>query len=1132
MQKTLRTCRHQSAIRTARLARPLLTLFSLVAMVIALGALSSRLAAEDAPKLEIVPEVGHTSGVRWVGVSPDAKVLVSAGESIKLWDIPSRRLIRTLHPDGAVNAGAFSNGGRYLTTGSDAGTIEIWAIETGRMIRRIAAYVPRPGFDDTHSMVNSIAYSPDEKRLLAAMYEVGVRLWNPETGSLLKEYPVKNRTNATAFSPDGSSIVSGGDTKTLTLWDAETRQRVRDFSGHTGSIASLAFSNDGTSIASGSEDKSVKIWDAKTGRTITTLTGHARTISSVAFSPDNTKLVTASLDGTIKVWLIPTGALWKTIELGAPVMRAVFLSDGDRLAVAAGQVAALWNLRNDQVEHIFAPYQDAIRAVAVSSDGRQLLAGGDGLQFWDLEAGRLRHAVPGHASPIHAVAITADGRRGLSASGAQMVGRRAIGNWFSLEINEKNEHTVKTWDLLTGKLLRTWPSQAKEVRALAVSRDGRLVFSGGNDLSADAVLEAWAEGSDKQLLATRMKGLRAVYALVRAHGGVTLYAGGDDTIQRVELLLAGGPDELKGHKARVAALALSKDERKLVSGSFDTTVKLWDALSTKPLLTLKGHQNRVNAVAFAANDSRIVSGSADRSIRVWNAGTGALLRTLMGHEEEVEAVAAVGGSRHVVSGSRDGTLRVWNLETGAQVAILVARSDGGWIAMTPDGFFNAGGGGTAYLNVIKGLNVTAIDQVHQSLFNPDLVREVLAGDPDGEVRRAASVVNLDKVLESGPAPTVLLVAPARSATDIVTVQARVTDTGKGVGRMEWRVNGITAAVAAQPPGSGPVYTVTRNLPLDPGDNAIELVAYNAANLLASVPARAAVKFTGSADKAKPKLHILAIGINAYVDNGWTPPGTDVGFFFEPLDLAVEDAKAFAAAIEKAAADLYGEVRVTLALDGQATRANLPNLVDKIAAQMQPRDSFILFAAAHGYSRRGRFYLIPQDYQGGINPEALAGRAIGQDQLQDWLANRITAKRALILLDTCESGALIAGYARSRIDAPASEAAVGRLHEAIGRPVLTAAAVGQSAHEGVIGDTAEEHGYFTWAVLDALRHGDSNGDGLIALSELVAHVQTVVPKIAAKHGGGGQAVVSAPTGEKQTARFGSRGEDFVIARRLP
>jgi hypothetical protein len=80
-------------------------------------------------------------------------------------------------------------------------------------------------------------------------------------------------------------------------------------------------------------------------------------------------------------------------------------------------------------------------------------------------------------------------------------------------------------------------------------------------------------------------------------------------------------------------------------------------------------------------------------------------------------------------------------------------------------------------------------------------------------------------------------------------------------------------------------------------------------------------------------------------------------------------------------------------------------INEMAAAIDPRDTFVFFAAAHGYSYQGRFYLIPQDYQGGTSPEALTKLAIDQTRLQDWFANRIRAKKALILLDTCESGAL-------------------------------------------------------------------------------------------------------------------------------
>ena len=209
---------------------------------------------------------------------------------------------------------------------------------------------------------------------------------------------------------------------------------------------------------------------------------------------------------------------------------------------------------------------------------------------------------------------------------------------------------------------------------------------------------------------------------------------------------------------------------------------------------------------------------------------------------------------------------------------LLASRDGNHLAITPKGFFTASHRDTDMLAIVRGLEVTAIGQVHQSLFNPDLVREALAGDPDGEVKRAAEVINLDKVLDAGPPPAVAITSHepgSRSGKDLVTVAARITDRGKGIGRIEWRVNGVTAGVMSAPAGPGPDYKVSQELALDPGENRIEVIAYEGRNLLASLPAQTTIVYDGPADTVKPKLYVLAIGINDYMDEGWSPPGSSL-----------------------------------------------------------------------------------------------------------------------------------------------------------------------------------------------------------------------------------------------------------------
>src|SRR5262249_9484409 len=163
---------------------------------------------------------------------------------------------------------------------------------------------------------------------------------------------------------------------------------------------------------------------------------------------------------------------------------------------------------------------------------------------------------------------------------------------------------------------------------------------------------------------------------------------------------------------------------------------------------------------------------------------------------------------------------LWDPATG-ELATLIGGLKREWLVVTPRGFFVASPEGANLLGIVRGLELTAIGQVHQSLFNPDLVREALAGDPDSEVRKAGEVINLDKVLDSGPAPLVEITSHSpgsKSDTDLVAVTARIRDRGEGIGRIEWRINGITVGVEKTAPvGAGPVYEVTRQLALDPGE---------------------------------------------------------------------------------------------------------------------------------------------------------------------------------------------------------------------------------------------------------------------------------------------------------------------------
>ncbi|RYP43642.1 hypothetical protein DL768_009817 [Monosporascus sp. mg162] len=146
---------------------------------------------------------------------------------------------------------------------------------------------------------------------------------------------------------------------------------------------------------------------------------------------------------------------------------------------------------------------------------------------------------------------------------------------------------------------------------------------------------------------------------------------------------------LEGHGSDVFLVAFSPDGSRLASGSWDRTVKVWDAATGACLSTLKGHGGGVRSVAFSPDGSRLASGSNDGTVKVWDAATGAYLSTFEGHGGGVWSVAFSPDASRLASGSgsdSDGTVEVWNAATGACLSTLEGHGgDVRSVAFSPDG---------------------------------------------------------------------------------------------------------------------------------------------------------------------------------------------------------------------------------------------------------------------------------------------------------------------------------------------------------------------------------------------------------------------------------------------------------------
>ncbi|GAA1874107.1 AAA family ATPase [Myceligenerans crystallogenes] len=193
------------------------------------------------------------------------------------------------------------------------------------------------------------------------------------------------------------------------------------------------------------------------------------------------------------------------------------------------------------------------------------------------------------------------------------------------------------------------------------------------------------ESSGLQAVLTGHTGPVAAVA-VTPDGTRAVTGSADDTVRMWDLTTGTELAVLTGHTSLVWAVAVTPDGTRAVTGSTDSTVRVWDLATGTELAVLTGHTSWVHAVAVTPDGTRAVTGSHDRTVRVWDLATGTELAVLTGHTSWVHAVAVTPDGTRVVTGSHDRTVRVWDLATGTELAVLTGHTDDvGAVAVTSDG---------------------------------------------------------------------------------------------------------------------------------------------------------------------------------------------------------------------------------------------------------------------------------------------------------------------------------------------------------------------------------------------------------------------------------------------------------------
>ena len=522
---------------------------------------------------------------------------------IKRWPIPRLSWspdIQILGHPGTVNSVAFSPDGRRIVSGSADGKVRLWDATTGAEQQALAGH---------SSTVRTVSFSPDGS-LIASGSFTSRRLWDAASGAdrhilwSLSSGPTENF----AFSPDSCLLASSMHDGTITLWDVATGAKQRTLGSGSYIALAIAFSPDGRLVASGLQDHTVRLWDVATGIEQNILRGHTGPVEAIAYSSDGCFIVSASSDGTIGLWDAITGT----------------------------QLSILPDMGLNR------------RAMAVSPDARFIASGSSFptsspdkfmIRLWDVATGTENYRLKGHSDYVTPIAFSPDGRLIASAS---------------------TDGTVRLWDTTISTRQSIFNQDFDIVKGLAFSPDGSHILS----MSSEQRLQIWDASTGTKQRIIKDSSLLTYHAKFSADGRL-IASSSTDTIWFWDVASGTEQEAYRCHTGSLDTFALSPDGRFIVASVHVATLKLWDMVTGDVLIMIKDRVSaRSSCLEFSPDGRLLASAAFDATIQIWDVATWTVKRAFKAVRRIIKVMAFSRDRSVLAASSEDNIVRLWDVETG------------------------------------------------------------------------------------------------------------------------------------------------------------------------------------------------------------------------------------------------------------------------------------------------------------------------------------------------------------------------------------------------------------------------------------------------------------------------------------